>query len=179
MWINPQTLQVFKLHSDIRAAFQNVSFPLVMSEEDIASVGVFPVTQTAQPSFNRLTQKVEETTPVLVGADWTQQWAVVGLTAEEQAATALQVQAEIVDATQKRLDDFAKTRNYDGILSACTYATSAVPQFQAEGQYCVSARDATWTVLYQILAEVQAGTRPAPTGYADIEPDLPSLSWPA
>jgi hypothetical protein len=90
-----------------------------------------------------------------------------------------QLQAEIVAATQKRLDDFARTRNYDGILSACTYATSTVPKFAAEGQYCVNARDNTWATLYAILGEVQAGTRPVPSGYADIEGDLPALEWPA
>lgn len=89
-----------------------------------------------------------------------------------------ELQAEIVAATQKRLDDFARTRSYDGILSACTYATSTVEKFKAEGQYCVEARDATWAKLYEILGEVEAGTRPMPSGYADIEPELPALAWP-
>ena len=88
------------------------------------------------------------------------------------------VQAEIVTATQQRLDDFARTRNYDGILSLCTYATSTVQKFQAEGQYGVTARDATWAKLYEMLAQVEAGTRPVPGGYADIEPELPVLAWP-
>ena len=84
----------------------------------------------------------------------------------------------IVDATQKRLDDFAHTRNYDGILSLCTYATSAVPKFKREGLYGVEARDATWAALYTILAEVEAGTRPPPSGFADVEANLPALAWP-
>lgn len=98
--------------------------------------------------------------------------------AQAQADAAALLQSEIVAATQQRLDDFARTRNYDGILSAATYATSTVPKFQAEGQYAVEARDATWGTLYQILADVEAGTRPAPKGYADIEPELPALAWP-
>lgn len=89
-----------------------------------------------------------------------------------------EVQAAIVASVQNRLDAFARTRNYDGILSACTYATSAVPKFQSEGQYCVNARDATWARLYELLAEVQEGTRPMPSGYSDIEPELPTLAWP-
>ena len=93
-------------------------------------------------------------------------------------STPEQIMAECVERTQKRLDDFARTRNYDGILSACTYATSTVPKFATEGQYCVNARDRTWAMLYQLLAEVQAGTRPMPSGYADIEPLLPVLEWP-
>ena len=88
------------------------------------------------------------------------------------------VQDLIVAATQARLDAFAQTRNYDGILSACTYATSTVPKFQAEGQYAVNARDNTWDTLYAFMAEVQLGTRPMPSGFADVEPLLPTLAWP-
>lgn len=88
------------------------------------------------------------------------------------------VEAQIVGAVQARLDSFAQTRNYDGILSACTYATSAVAKFRAEGQYCVDARDATWSAMYGILAAVQAGTRAMPSEFADIESSLPLLAWP-
>lgn len=88
------------------------------------------------------------------------------------------LQEQVVAATQQRLDDFARTRNYDGILSACTYATSTAPKFAAEGQYAVQARDATWAALYVLLAEVQAGTRPVPDDFEDVAPLLPPLEWP-
>ena len=84
----------------------------------------------------------------------------------------------IVQQTQQRLDDFAKTRGYDGILSLCTYATSTVPKFASEGQYGVTARDDTWAQLYAIMAEVEAGIRPMPESFADVEPGLPKLEWP-
>jgi hypothetical protein len=89
------------------------------------------------------------------------------------------VQALVVQATQARLDNFARTRNYDGILSACTYATSSVPTFAAEGQYAVNARDITWAALYTFMGEVMAGTKPMPTGFADVEVLLPALVWQA
>lgn len=92
--------------------------------------------------------------------------------------TPAQIEASITGAIQKRLDDFAKTRGYDGILSACTYVTSAVPKFAGEGAYCVQSRDATWAKGYEIMAQVQAGTRPMPSGFADIEAELPALVWP-
>jgi len=88
------------------------------------------------------------------------------------------IKSDIVSKTQQRLDAFAGTRDYNSILSACTYATSAVPQFKRDGQYCVNARDETWGKLYNMLAEVEAGTRPMPSGYADIEGELPVLQWP-
>lgn len=78
---------------------------------------------------------------------------------------------------QARLDDFAKTRNYDSMLSACTYATSTVPRFAQEAAYCVDMRDATWSTCYGIVAAVKAGNRPMPT-WAQIESELPALSWP-
>ena len=89
-----------------------------------------------------------------------------------------QIQQAITTATQQRLDDFVRTRGYDGIMSACTYATSTNVKFAAEGQYCVEARDATWATLYQMLDAVLAGTRPMPSGYAAIEAELPALVWP-
>ena len=89
-----------------------------------------------------------------------------------------EIQQAITTATQQRLDDFARTRGYDGIMSACTYATSTNAKFSAEGQYCVEARDATWATLHQMIDAVLAGARPMPSGYADIEPELPVLVWP-
>lgn len=89
-----------------------------------------------------------------------------------------EIQSEITIATQKRLDDFARERFYDGILSLCTYATSQYPKFRSEGQYGVTARDGTWGKLYEILVAVQDGTRPMPSGYAEIESELPALIWP-
>lgn len=84
----------------------------------------------------------------------------------------------VQQAVQQRLDDFARTRAYDGILSACTYATSTVEKFASEGQYAVQARDATWATCYQVMAEVQQGLRPMPT-IEQVLAELPVLEWPA
>jgi hypothetical protein len=90
-----------------------------------------------------------------------------------------EIQNEIVNKVQDRLDSFARSKGYDGILSACTYATSSIVKFKVEGQYCVDSRDRTWGALYQILAEVQSGNRPIHESYQDIEKDLPVLAWPS
>jgi len=91
--------------------------------------------------------------------------------------TAEQIMAQYDAAVQQRLDDFAKTRNYTNIMSAATYATSTVPKFKAEGQYAVEARDATWAKCYEVLAAVEAGTRPMPT-LEELIAELPTLVWP-
>lgn len=92
--------------------------------------------------------------------------------------TKMYVLFQIYTASIKNhLDAFAKTRRYDGILSACTYATSSVRKFSAEGQYAVEARDATWTKFYEILADVESGIRPTPH-IEEIISELPELAWP-
>ena len=153
-----------------------------LTQEQCEQFRVHPLVRTDQPAFDPITHGVRSATPVLIDGHWMQQWEVYPLPAEEvaanQAAAAQALQQSIVDATQQRLDDFARTRNYDGILSACTYATSAVPKFAAEGQYAVQARDATWAALYAFLSDVRAGTQPVPSGFEDVEPLLPPLAWP-
>lgn len=107
-------------------------------------------------------------------------WTYDGTVFEEPVVpepTPEEIIAQYTDAIQRRLDDFARTRGYDGILSACTYATSPTPKFATEGQYCVAQRDATWADAYTILDEVLAGTRPMPT-LDELFAELPELVWP-
>lgn len=159
----------------VRKLYPSKSFP---ADGQIDTPEVSSYAPAPTPQYNPATHAVREAAPV----GGVQQWEVYPLPAEEvvanQAAAAQVLQQAIVAATQQRLDDFARTRNYDGILSACTYATSAVPKFAAEGQYAVQARDATWAALYQFMADVQAGTQPVPTGFEDVEPLLPVMAWP-
>lgn len=107
-----------------------------------------------------------------------QRWAYDDGAFAEPPAPAFDLEAAVVSLVQERLDLFARTRAYDGILSACTYVTSTLPQFEAEGAYCVQARDAHWATCYQLLAEVQQGARDVPT-LDEVLKLLPSLQWPA
>lgn len=42
----------------------------------------------------------------------------------------------------------------------------------------LSVRDQTWAKLYEIFDEVKAGTCLVPSGFEDIEAELPVLEWP-
>lgn len=88
-----------------------------------------------------------------------------------------QIQRDMTDAVQAYLDVTARSRGYDGILSACSYAAVDNP-FQAEGIACLHWRSAVWAACYAILAEVEAGTRPVPT-LAELLAELPQMEWPA
>lgn len=94
------------------------------------------------------------------------------------AETVEQVQARITQQVQQRLDDFAKTRNYDNCLSACSYVASTNDKFKNEALYCVESRDQTWLKCAEILNDALAGNRPMPDDISDFENELPVLVWP-
>lgn len=160
----------------------STAFGAVLSDDTLAAFGVVRVITSAAPDYNPATHALTELDPTQTVDGWATSWQVTPLTAEQiavnAAASGARLQLEVVAASQARLDDFARTRNYDGILSACTYASSTVPRFAAEGQAAVDLRDSTWATLYTIMGEVMAGTRPMPAGFADVEPLLPALVWP-
>ena len=179
MYLDPNTMEYPVTERELRSRFPRVSFPRPFVPPE-PYVWVFPV---PQPTHDATTHRVVEDAPAQqVGGHWAQQWVLESLApevaAQAQQRAAEKLQKDITDAIQERLDAFARTRGYDHILSAATYATSAVPKFQAEGQYCINARDATWAKAGQMLAEIQGGTRPIPGSYADLEPELPVLAWP-
>lgn len=168
---------------EIRVQSQDQLLPEYIPDELALDLGFGRFIFNGYPSeYNAQWQNIAEITPVLKGdGKYHQSYEITEkYTPEERAAIERELTINsIVQQTQQRLDDFARTRNYDGILSLATYATSTVQKFQTEGQYGVESRDATWEQLYLIMAEVEAGTRPMPAGFADIEPDLPVLVWPS
>jgi len=93
--------------------------------------------------------------------------------------TPQQIQASITAEVQARLDAFARQREYDGIISLCSYAGDPDATLKAEGTLGMTKRSQTWAKMKQIRAAVLAGTRPMPTSIADIEAELPALNWPA
>ena len=151
---------------------KNVSMIANPTDEQLAEQGMMRVAE--QPSFDPSAKKVETIDGVEVDGEWVT-WQIVDLTTDELNT---RLQSEITQRTQQRLDQAAQAHGYDNILSACTYNLSAVTRFAQEGQYCIALRDSTWAALDQLLKDVEAGNRAAPSGFEEIEPELPVIDWP-
>lgn len=164
--------------SQLRQDNPQTSFPAAMPDERLADWGVYPVTEMLPPTYDARVEKLVELLPQMVHGDWEQSWSVVPLTADEITARNNEIREQIVTEVQNRLDTFAQSRQYDSIVSACSYATSTHAKYGAEGRYCVTAREQTWDALFAIEAEVLAGTRPMPQNYDEIKAELPALVWP-
>ena len=103
---------------------------------------------------------------------------------EQEALLLLQKQKTTEDAieevkqeVQRRLDLFAQTRNYNNILSACSYSCSTIDKFKKEAECCIKLRDETWEKCTELLEQVQNKQIKMPTMKQVLEV-LPKLEWP-
>lgn len=86
------------------------------------------------------------------------------------------VRKELVDAVQLHLDQTVRTRNYDSMISCCSYANSGVTQFATEAAAAIIWRDAVWVHCYQVLVDVNNNLRPTPTT-EELISELPTIGW--
>ena len=80
-FINTQTMAYPVYQNQIQAEYPNTSFPTPF----VAPEPYMPVLESPQPSYNPITQAVQQTTPVLTDGQWYQVWVVVDLDAEQIA----------------------------------------------------------------------------------------------
>lgn len=162
--------------SDLRSDFPQTSFPSNLLAADLSVFNVFVVSETQKPEVG-YTQIVEEVEPVEINGSWIQVWNVRPATQQEQDAAMAEIIQEFIDAIQRHLDSEARTKGYDNILSACSYAAGNHPKYSVEGQACLAWREAVWDKGFEILNEVQSGARPIPT-IEQVLSELPPMVWP-
>jgi len=78
---------------------------------------------------------------------------------------------------QDKLNRFAIERQYDNIVTACSYSTSSNTQFAADAARCIELRDATWVAVNAVFAAAKTGSRTLPQTFAELLPELPALTW--
>ena len=75
------------------------------------------------------------------------------------------------------MDAFAAIKRYNGIGSACSYATSSISAFKADADKCVDIRDRTLMALYDYLNKLVEGAVAVPKTTAEIDAILPEMVW--
>lgn len=162
---------------EIRSLYNNVSFPTPF----VPPVGYEVIFQSPKPTYDPIYKGCREVTPVNINGQWFHAYEVYDLPAdqiaENEARAAEEHKKACVQAVQKMLDEEARSQNFDGILSAVSYAGSDQPRFTAKGNAARNWRDNVWEECYIILADVEAGNRPAPT-VEELLAELPTINWP-
>jgi hypothetical protein len=77
---------------------------------------------------------------------------------------------------EQHYDTMAQTKQYDSRLT-CTLRAGFAGPFQTEGQAFAVWMDTCNALAYQIMADVQAGTRPLPAE-DELVAELPVMVWP-
>lgn len=86
----------------LRSDNPQTSFPVVMTDLELAEWGVYSVTEEPAPSFNKANEQLEKAEPRLVNGVWSVGWIVSQASAEEIDRRFLQ-QAESIRKTRNEL----------------------------------------------------------------------------
>ena len=154
----------------------NTSFPNKIPEDVLNDFNMFKVHPVPMPIVD-YTKVVIEAEPQLINNEWHQSWTIRDATQHELNEHCKAIKDGIIYQVQQRLDEFAQTRNYDNLLSLCSYATDSDLLFRKEGEFGVEIRSQNWRKCYQILDEIESGTRVVTEGYAEIKHELPPTQW--
>lgn len=79
VYINTQTMAYPVTQQQIQQEYPNTSFPTPF----VPPEGYAPVLETPQPTYNPITQIVQQTTPIETEGQWYQVWTVVDLDPEQ------------------------------------------------------------------------------------------------
>jgi len=174
---------VLKREGEFRASFPSTAFPALLTQQIIGEYGYDLYFFTPKPEHTDRQQCVEGEPVLTADGCYEQSWTVQDIEfsseeeAEYQARKAAELIAAVHVAVQNLLDIKARERDYDGILSLCSYAASSHPRFGPEGRAGVVWRDNAWSTYYAIMDEVSEGLRPTPT-VSEVLAEIPEFEWP-
>ena len=157
----------------VGGSYKNISFGSNAPKEDYINAGLYELIDTVEPItefqyHGDTVLSIDEVSKIV-----TRTTQAIDKPAEE---IAIIKQKTIEKAIQLYMDTKAIEKGYDSILSACTYASFTNP-FQTEGQAFVEWRGNVWAYCYQVLANVQSGSRIEPT-IDELIIELPKLVLP-
>lgn len=157
-------------HGSLQALFPDAQLPI-----DTAANNAHMIIQYRP--FDAATQTLEVVEPYFE-AGYVYSVKVVDLTSTQIDEAKF---AELVKVFELAVIQFlnakVQERNYDNILSACTYDNSTIPKFKSEALACIAWRDAVWEYCYSELNKVKLNQRQINTPGEFIN-ELPVLIWP-
>lgn len=163
--------------SEIRASFPEISFgfPFV-PPSDYAEVQ-----PTEIPSYDLNSQIVVGKQPKLYRGVFKENWEVQDLdpaTAQANAQRRIEeLKTLFISEIQIHMDQTAREKGYDSILSACSYSNSLIPTFKEESDAASVWRDQVWAYCIDHLDRMQKGTRAIPTSPKEFIEELPKINW--
>lgn len=143
--------------AELRSIYPNMSIP---DGADCTKLGYGTLIETLAPSQEGYYAAEKE--PI----NNVQQWELLPYSTEE-------IKQSYTDAIQNHMDAKAQEKNYDNIVSACSYAGYDNP-FRAEGEAYGMWRASCWKYAYEQLALILGGSIEIPTVEAFIQ-ELPLL----
>jgi len=87
----------------LRKAHPNTSFPAIISDELMASYGVYPVTIADKPPYDEATQTIDEATPQEVAGVWSTSWTIRDKTQDELDAEKATLVASVQTEMARRM----------------------------------------------------------------------------
>ena len=98
---------------------------------------------------------------------------------EIDPATVQHVYSLAGDYVSVKLDEFARTKQYNDFIHLTGYRYSAIPSFAAEAMRGYTLRDQIWANLLNYFTQVTTGAVPVPTSIADVDALIPAMTWEA
>lgn len=169
MLANLITLQEIS-ESDFRAMFQSTSFPAELTNVVTMPRGYGVITAADIPEVPQ-GKVLHEGRLNLVNGLPVRNWEL-----RDAPINPPEVQS-YVDLIQLHLDEQAKLRGYDNILSLCSYANSSDLTFAAEAHAGIVCRDACWRIAHDLFAQVNTGEVNIPP-HKQVQEMLPTIHWP-
>lgn len=83
---------------------------------------------------------------------------------------------QITQSISLLLNKVAAQKQYETAISCVSYINSTVAQYKNEATIFIAWRDSVWSYTFNILAQVQANTLPAPT-FTAFMAELPLIIW--
>lgn len=157
-----------KLISDVYyvANDKGTYYTKFLKDEELKEFGYLRVIQEEYPTnldeFKKIVDKSE-----VRGDTYVIAYEIVGKDLNELTAL-------FKEKVQQLLDNKAKEKGYDNVLSACSYAGYDNP-FKVEGEAFGKWRSEVWSKGYAILKDITEGHRKLPESFKEILDELPIL----